>query len=215
MMLPKTIFEYDGILDRYGIAQKYVNPEETFFYRKDSGMGHLAAARTPDGINIFFKEDLPPLPESPLIFSEEASLPWLVMSEGLMPAQGFKKKIEWRTYSDKVKFYMAMDKEPGEDWELTLKGSAFDDVWGAMRKLDVLVFINNREIGKWQIDNNSRTATFTIPRMLLEESFKDETSLVTLMLRLPGVYAPVLMESVDQASVYGMRLEEMQIWPKN
>jgi len=218
IMLPKTVFEYDGIFDRYGIRQKFVNPEETFFYRRSNGLGHLALGRTPDGVNVFFKEDLLPLPEIPLVLTEDESFQWLVMSEGLMPVeatdQDFTQRTEWRTYSDKVKFYMSLDKEPKEDWELTLKGSVFDDRWDTTRVLEVLIFINNREIGTWQIDKNSSSAAFTIPKILLEESLGDETRLVTLMLRLPEIQRPPLIEHIDQASNYGLSLEEMQICPK-
>jgi hypothetical protein len=215
VMLPQTIFEYDAIFERYGIKQKFVNPEETNYHRFDYELSYLATAETKDGVNIFFKNDLMPLPESTLIFTDEAASPWLRMSEGLMPvdavARDYTIKTEWRTYADKVKFYMSLDKEPTEDWELTLKGAVFDDRWDTTLKLEVKIFVNNHEIGAWQIDKNISTAMFTIPKALLEESFRDETRLVTLMLRLLGVAS--FLENDREVSAYGLQLEEMRICP--
>ena len=51
-----------------------------------------------------------------------------------------------------------------------------------------------------------------IPRILLEESFEDETHLVMLMLRLPGVLS--LKENYGKPSTYGLQMEEMQIRPR-
>jgi len=219
VMLDRTTYEYDGIFDRYGIKQKYVNPEETFFYRHSAGFGLFSKRRIPLGVNVIFKGDLLPLPENPLVFSEvKEALPWLNMSEGLRPvemitSQGFTstKKTVWISYADRVKFYMALEKEPKEDWVLTLKGSAFD-AGQAARKLEILVFINNHEIGKWQIDNNSSVAEFTIPRVLLEESFEDEIRLVTIMMRIQGL--PTFHESSGKQSTYGLHIEEMHIRPR-
>jgi hypothetical protein len=65
-----------------------------------------------------------------------------------------------------------------------------------------MLYINNSRVGTWQIDKNSSSATFTIPKALLEESFRDETRLVTLMLRLKR-----------DAPTYGLQIERMQIRP--
>jgi hypothetical protein len=215
VMLPQTIFEYDGIFDRYVIKQRYVNPEETDFFRRDTDLGLLSGNRTMIGVNFFFREELLALPETPIVLAEEAALPWLMMSEGLMPAGAialdYTMKTEWRTYADKVKFYMSLDKEPKEDWILTLKGAVFDDRWDTKRELEVQIFINNHEIGTWQIDKNSSAKTYTIPRDILRESFEDETRLVTLMLRLLGVAS--FYENDGNATTYGLQLEEMQICP--
>ena len=207
VMLPQSIFEYHGIFDRYGIKQKYVNPEETYFYVQNVNFGSLPGYRTPDGVNVFFKNELPPLPETSVVFARRAANPWIRMSEGLMPFEttglNYSRVTEWLTYSDKVKFYMSLDKEPKEDWELTMKGAVYDTKGSIDQELKVLVFINNNEIGEWQVYTDSRYVTFTIPRDILVESFVDETSLVTLMLRLQR-----------DAQTYGLNLEEMRIRPK-
>jgi hypothetical protein len=167
------------------------------------------------GVNLSFAEDLPPVPETALVFAEEGALPWLRMSKGLMPVEAVSAdaapQIEWRTYADKVKFYMALDKKPESDWELLLKGAIFDEKRSVARELSVLVFINNQEIGTWRIDGNPRMNNFLIPQKLMEESFNDDMRLVTLMLRLPDV--PSLIENHLDASTYGLRLSRMQIRP--
>jgi hypothetical protein len=205
VMLPQSIFEYHGIFDRFGIRQKYVNPEETNFYVENVNFGSLPDFRRPDGVNIFLKRHLPPLPEISLDFTKESAFRWIRMSEGLMPYETMRSNYslvtEWLTYADKVKFYMSLNKEPKEDWELTLKGSMFDTERNTGRELKILVFINNREIGTWDVDT-TRIATFTIPRELLEESFNDETRLVTLMLLLQR-----------ETPTYGLQIEEVRIRP--
>ena len=206
-MLPQSIFEYHGIFDRHGIKQKYVNPEETNFYVENLDFGSLPGTRRQNAVNIFLQSELPPLPETSLIFAEKAASHWLRMSEGLMPFEtvnsNYMRVTEWLTYADKIKFYMSLDKEPKGDWELTLKGAMFDTNGTYDRELKALVFINNREIGTWQIDINTQTVTFTIPQELMEESFKDETRLVTLMLRL---------QRDDRT--YGLQIEEMKFGEK-
>ena len=179
------------------------------FYRDNCGLGHLVTAYVADGVNIFFKENLPPLPEVPLVFSEETALPWLEMSEGLAlaekPGRDLASKWELRTYTDNVNFYMSFDKELKEGWELTLKGSAFDLRQDGIQELTVLVFVNNSLIGIWQIDKNSRSSTFKIPQALMKESFEDEVRLFSLTLYIPDVdYSP---------SAYGLQLEELHIRP--
>jgi hypothetical protein len=214
VLLDQSVFEYNGIFDRFGITQKYANPEETNFYRLNSELGSLSRGRTPDGVNLSFAEDLLPVPEAPLVFTEEAALPWLKMSEGLMPVKvssDLSSRVEWRTYANKVKFYMSLDKEPDSDWELVLDGAAFDEGRSAVRELSVLVFVNNQQIGTWKIGGSSRRESFPIPRKLMEESFQDEMRLVTLMLRLPDV--PPLIENYFEIATCGLRLNGMQIRP--
>jgi len=203
VMLPQSIFEYHGIFDRFGIRQKYVNPEETNFYVENVNFGSLPDFRRPDGVNIFLKRHLPPLPESSIVFADNRSTQWIRMSDGLRPFEtigpNYSRVTEWLTYKDKVKFYMSLDREPKEDWELTLKGSVFDTT-KETRELKILVFINNREIGTWQVVKNTGIVTFTIPKELMEESFKDEVRLFTLMLQLQR-----------EAPTYGLKIEEMRI----
>lgn len=207
VMLPQSIFEYHGIFDRFGIKQKYVNPEDTYFYVENVNFGSLPGARRHNGVNIFLKRDLPPLPENSVVFAEKAAFQWIRMSEGLMPFEtvdmNYLRKTEWLTQSNKVKFYMSLDKEPKEDWELLLKGAMFDTKGSYDRELNISVFINNHEIGQWQADINTKTVRFTIPRDVMEESFNDETKLVTLMLRIQR-----------EDMTYGLQIEEMRFRQK-
>ena len=209
VMLPQSIFEYHGIFDRYGIKQKYINPEETNFYVQNVNFGSLPGTRTQDGVNIFLKSELPPLPESPIAFAGSEAYKWLRMSEGLMPFETvdtyYSRITEWLTYEDKIKFYMSLDKEPKGDWEITLKGAMFDTQGRYDRELKALVYINNHEIGAWNIDPNtiSQSVIFTIPRSLMEKSYEDDARLVTLMLQLQR-----------EAPAYGLQIEGMQIREK-
>ena len=207
VMLPQSIFEYHGIFDRYGIKQKYINPEETNFYVQNVNFGSLPGTRSPDGVNIFLKSQLPSLPETTLVLAERAAYPWIRMSEGLMPFEtigsDFARKTEWLSYAEKVKFYMSLDKEPQEDWELTLKGSMYDTTGNYDKELKVLIFINNHEVGTWQLGMNVKSAKFTIPIEHMKESFRDETHLVTLMLQL-----------YRETTTYGLQLEEIQFRQK-
>ncbi|MDR1377280.1 MAG: hypothetical protein LBJ22_07185, partial [Synergistaceae bacterium] len=216
VLLDRTVLEWNGIFDRYGITQKFANPEETVFHRGAVDLGFLAGPRSAEGVNLSFAEDLPPVPETPVAVDQESALSWLKMSEGLMPVEvsdPFSRvdRIEWRTYANKVKFYMFLDKRPEGDWEISLDGTAFDEGRSVKRELSVLVFINNEQIGTWNIGDVSQTKTFTIPRRLMEESFRDTMRLVTLMLRFPGV--PSLLENYLEASRYGLRLNGMQLHP--
>ena len=214
VLLDRTVFEWNGIFDRYDIKQKYANPEETVFHRSVVELGFLAGPRSAAGVNLSFAEDLSPVPETPLVFAEEAALPWLTMSEGLMPVKvssDLSSRVEWRTYANKVKFYMSLDKKPESDWELLLDGAAFDEGRPAVRELSVLVFVNNQQIGTWKIGGSSRRESFPIPRKLMEESFQDEMRLVTLMLRLSDV--PSLIENYIEIATHGLRLNGMQMRP--
>jgi hypothetical protein len=210
ILLDRTMYEWDGIFDRYNIRQKYANPEETDFGRMRCELGRLSGERTPMGVNISFAEDLVPLPETPLLFTDNAALPWLKMSEGLIPINEFSEASGWRTYANKVKFYMSLDREPRRNWEIILDGLMFQGE-NAPRELSVLVFVNNQEIGEWKIGENLRTGKFLIPQKLMKESFRDEMRLVTLMLRLPDI--PSLADNKGAVSAYGLQLNGMQIRP--
>ncbi|MDR2180648.1 MAG: hypothetical protein LBP21_10090 [Synergistaceae bacterium] len=215
VLLDRSVFEYNGIFDRFAIRQKYANPEETDFYRLNVELGSLSRGRTSTGTNISFMEDLLPVPETRLVFAQEAALPWLKMSEGLMPVEvssGLPSRLEWRTYADKVKFYMSLDRKPESDWELLLDGAAFDDTHPVPRELSVLVFVNNEKIGTWKIGHDFKRESFPIPQQLMEKSFHDDMRLVTLMLRLPDVLS--LLENQLEVSTYGLRLTGMQMRPK-
>jgi hypothetical protein len=221
VLLDQSVFEWDGIFDRFDLKQKYANPEETFFGRTAAELGSLSKARTAGGVNISFADDLLPVPETPLIFAQEDALPWLRMSEGLVPAEetsskDFSRFIVWRTYANKVKFYMSLDRESVNDWEVLLRGLVFDEererTGKAARKLSIEVFINHRQIGIWEIDGEASTGTFLIPRQLMEDSFRDEMRLVTLRLQLRGVSS--LIENDLEHSLYGLQMEGIQIREK-
>ena len=214
VMLPQTIFEYDGVFGRYGIKQKFINPEETNFYRRMASWGFLSGPRSPDGVNVFLKSHLPPVPGTTLVFGEETALPWLKMSEGLIPSGRSQpgQRMKWTSYDNKIKFYMAVGREPKGDWDLTLRATLANAAENMDKECDVLVSVNNRDIGTWRVDNSARSADFTIPRELLEESFRDETGLMTVMFRLQGV--PSWAESGGLGTGYGIQLEEMRIRPK-
>jgi hypothetical protein len=208
VLLDRSVLEWDGVFDRFQIRQKFANPEETNFYSPAPELGSLSQARTTRGINLSFMEDLLPVPENFLDFADENALPWLRMSEGLMPVGTADSQVVWRTYANKVKFYMALDREPREDWELSLEGQAFG---GKARELTVLVSVNHREVGAWRPGGEVRTEKFLLPKTLMEESFRDEMRLLTLTLRLIGV--PSLIENFLQPSSYGVQLQGIQIQP--
>jgi hypothetical protein len=205
-MLDQGQFEFAGIFDRFDIRQRYVNPEEIYFLGRNPELGFLNGVRSRGGTDVFFADDLPLVPEESLVLTEESALPWLNMSEGLVSSD----LVSLRTRADRAKFYMRLDKEPRGDWELTLKGGAFGV---NPAPLTVVVLLNNWEIGMWQIDKNSTSATFTVPRACMEESFEDEARLVTLMMYIPDI--PSFIENDRKVSAYGLQLEEIRLGAKD
>jgi hypothetical protein len=217
VFLDQSIFEFDGILNRFDLRQKYVNPEEVVFYRYPL-LGHLAQGRSSAGVNIFFPEDLPPLPEFPMFLSDgNASdgnaLPWLKMSEGLVPAEDYREGLPvtvWRSYGDRIKFFMRVAEKPASDWRLTLQGRTHAAV-RRRAELNVTAFINNHPIGGWKVGRESSEQNFIIPRKLLEDSFAGDGQLLTFMLRMPAVSSGGL--SVWGTSSFGLELERLEFHP--
>jgi hypothetical protein len=214
VFLDQSIFEFDGILDRFDLRQKYVNPEEVLFYRFPA-VGRLAKNRTPIGVNFFFSEDLLPLPEFPLNLSRDDALPWLRMSEGLAPVEEYREGrpvTVWRSYGNRIKFFMNVDRQPASDWRLTLRGRAYSERGSRSDSLNVVVFVNNHSPGVWKVDHmGTREQSFVIPRTLLEESFEADGHLLTLMLRMPAVSSSTL--SVYETSSFGLELESVEFQP--
>ncbi|MDR1731968.1 MAG: hypothetical protein LBR61_07725, partial [Synergistaceae bacterium] len=189
VFLDRSIFEFDGVFDRFHIKQEYVNPEEIVFHR-NPGLGHLAQSRTGTGVNFFFAEDLLPLPEFPLSLREERALPWLKMSEGLIPVEDYQEGAAvtvWRSYSNRVKFFMKVDRKPEGDQILTLTGKEYPAT-ALLPDLSLVVFVNDRSLGTWTVLRTGDTErAFVVPRNLLEEAFESEGHLLTLMLRIPSI----------------------------
>jgi hypothetical protein len=210
VLLEKSIFEYDGVFDRYSMRQKFVNPEETFFYRFP---GLALLGQNPDGlsVNMFFEEELPPPPDFPLVFSDDAILPWMLMSDGIAPLMdetAYPPVERWRSYNNRIKLYMRMMDRPRSDWLLTLKGMPWDVSSPRKRSLSVWVFVNNQVVGHWIADETGNGTTLTIPRKLLEESFEDSPQLLTLMLCMPEVSA-----RGGDASPLGLEMKELYLRP--
>jgi hypothetical protein len=213
IFLDRTIFELDGILNRFDLRRKYVNPEEVIFSR-DPDIGHLARNRTSTGVNFFFPEDLPPLPEYSMSLSSEASLPWLRMSEGLVPTEEYREGspvIIWRSYSNRIKFFMRADGKPTRDWRVTLRGRPYG-LQGIRADLTVVAFVNDRPIGTWLLGpSKDGERSFVIPRALMEEAFEDDGRLLTFMLRIPAVSSKVV--SAFMTSPFGLELEGIEFQP--
>jgi hypothetical protein len=210
VLLEESIFEYESLFDRYDLKQKFINPEEVLFFRHP-GLGFFTGL--PDGAvaNMFFPEDLPSPPPFPLRFSDPAASPWLEMSEGVAPAMDYTlrpPRERWKSYDDKIKFYMRLDEAPGSDWLVTLTGGTYGPFYPKKETLSVWVFVNNTTIGHWTAMDGGNQVTLRIPRHLLEESFQDPTGLFTLMLRMPE--AP-FKGGAD--SPFGLELRELYLRP--
>ncbi|MDR1731963.1 MAG: hypothetical protein LBR61_07700 [Synergistaceae bacterium] len=208
VFLDRTIFEFDGIFNRFDLKQKYVNPEEAFFFRYP-GLRRLGQDASPMGVNFFFSEDLPPLPDFPLVLSEEKALPWLRMSEGLSAVDESGGKI-WRSSGNRIKFYLRVDDGPEGDLRLTLRGKPYD-LYGPRPDLSVGVFVGDRWVGTWKAGcENEAGGTFIVPARLLKEAFEAEGRLLTLMLRIPAV--PFSLPKWETAS-FGLELERVELLP--
>jgi hypothetical protein len=191
VLLNKSIFQCDGFFDRFGIKQKFANPEAASFSHSVWGNrpGHTTD-RPLFGSDIAFAEDLPPMPSSPVYFRDEGAAPWLAMSEGLFFYDPEEKatftspfavnvpKGYWN-YAPKIKFYMKVEKEPeGEDGDFELALTASPR--GEPQKMEV--YANNRRLGEWVWDQpGSSENTIIIPKAVLDESSRDEMRLLTIM----------------------------------
>ncbi|MDR1731965.1 MAG: hypothetical protein LBR61_07710 [Synergistaceae bacterium] len=211
VFLDETVFQWEGIFDRFGLKRKYVNPEETVFSRVPA-LGHLALSRTPDGVNLFFPEDLLPLPEFPLALNQREAFPWLRMSEGLFPEEislDGQLDVVWRSYGNKIKFFMRVDRAPERDGVLTLRGNSYS-IDGVPPDLSLPVLIDNQPVGEWKITPEAGEQKFSIPRKLLEGSFEDDGHLLTLMLRIPAVSLKILPTGRIDPATFGLELEGLE-----
>jgi hypothetical protein len=220
VLLDRSIFQADGFFGRFGIRQKFVNPEVTGLFDADA-WGEVRPARFSNrfsvGSNLNFKDDLPPLPAFPLVLSEEDAKPWVLMSEGLFAfdreamasgdfsagqIHGLLKMLPWTldgvadgiwNYSPKVKFFMQIWKKPESDMEFSLTGSP-RIIDGTLQKRKMAVYVNNKQLGEWLWDEPGPVEkTMTIPLELLEESWNDDMNLLVLRMDFAepgGVYDP-------------------------
>ncbi|GHS95116.1 hypothetical protein AGMMS50276_09540 [Synergistales bacterium] len=137
VLLDKSTSQMDGIFARFGIKQKFANPEAVVFSNKHWLAFHpeRQTGRLAFGSSIAFSEDIPPVPAQPLDLSSETAKPYIVMSEGIMLLDTednddiIKKMLVqfykipetglWN-YSSRVKFYMRVLDEPAGDMELSI-----------------------------------------------------------------------------------------------
>jgi hypothetical protein len=87
VLLDRSCFQVGGFFDRFGIRQKFANPEAE---KEDFSNEFWAAprlgretGRMSFGSNLAFEEDLPPLPAVPLVLADGKAVPWRRMSDGL------------------------------------------------------------------------------------------------------------------------------------
>jgi hypothetical protein len=88
VLLDRSTFQFDGMFGRYGIRQKFANPEARRLGDFWSGLWTAPrlgrqTSRMPFGSSIAFEEDLPSLPTFPLILADAEARPWLRMSDGV------------------------------------------------------------------------------------------------------------------------------------
>ncbi|MDR2176269.1 MAG: hypothetical protein LBO82_10100 [Synergistaceae bacterium] len=213
VLLDRSVFQADGFFDRFGIRQRFANPEAVELF--NMGMNswkEVPPARRSHRISIGsvlnFKEDLPPLPTFPLRLSEEEAAPWVSMSEGLFlldkKAMTFEKLTMeqimrlgktmpptfdgvtdgvWN-YSPRVKLFTRVWKKPEADMEFFLTGSP-RVLGGVLQKRKMAVYVNNKPLGEWLWDEpGPAEKTVTIPLALLEESWNDEMNLLAVRMDL-------------------------------
>ena len=87
-------------------------------------------------------------------------------------------------YSGKIKFYVRVTEKPAGDVEFALTAGLREEE-GTVRPQKMSVYANNRPIGEWVWDRRgSEEKTIMISREMLEESYNDPMSLLTLMFYL-------------------------------
>jgi hypothetical protein len=218
VLLDRTITQCDGFFDRFGIKQKFANPEEAYLRINAEWMNPKPGRQTGRpafGSNIAFKEDIPLLPSFPLVFGDERSQPWLTMSEGVLlydpeaavslraPFSESISKGCWN-YAGKVKFYMQVREKPAGDMTFALTASPRVSN-GAIVKQKMAVYANNRLLGEWLWDRpEPAEKTIVIPRAMLEESADDEMRLLTLMFYLSDPDAP------NASPMFSLMFEKME-----
>jgi hypothetical protein len=219
VLLDKSIFEFDGIFDRFDIRQQFANPETTVFLQGSGSMHRPSAFPGRHFLreNVAFKEDLPPLPTALVRLEEDFGKPWLEMSEGIallnpeagsFDEPGDAEALECWSYTGKIKFYMRADRKPAGDMELFITLEPYAEE-GRVKKQTVQVRVNDRVVGEWRLDQAGIVArSVLIPRKILEESFEDAMQLLTLSL-----YPAPLKDSESSAgfpSPFAVRLESLE-----
>jgi hypothetical protein len=223
VLLDKSIFQCDGFFDRFDIKQKFTNPEETF-------LGNRLPWRAPRferltdrpvfGSNIAFEEDIPPLPDSSVVFADENAKFWLTMSEGVTFEAPGKDPSLWAeasssptsgagwNYRRKVKFYMKLKEKPAGDMDFVLTGSPriLDD--GKVLKQKTAIYANNLPIGEWTWNRPGPSEKkVLLSRSILEDSYNGGMHLLTLMF-----YIDPLESSAN--SSFSLRFEKMEFRPR-
>jgi hypothetical protein len=223
VLLDKSIFQCDGFFDRFHIKQKFANPEATFLNNHSPWRTPLFeryTGRPAFGSNIAFEEDIPPIPDRPLVFADENAKFWLTMSEGVTFKAPGKDTILWAenfsgstsemgwNYRRKIKFYRKLKEKPTGDMDIVLTGSPriLDD--GEVLKQKTTIYANNLQIGEWTWDRPGPSEKkVLLSRSILESSYNDAMRLLTLMFYIDP------LES-NASSSFNLRFEKMEFRPR-
>jgi hypothetical protein len=168
--------EYSKIFAPY--SGRFVIRDKTFLWF--NGMADRFNVR------IIFTEDIPGIPEVPVVFTEAGSEPWAKMSEGirlndLEKTNSHQRSVkEYWNDSGEIRLFMRVTKKPLSDMEFALTARLVKE--DEVRPQKMLVYANNHPIGEWLWSRqNPEEKTVMIPREALEESYYgDFTNLLTL-----------------------------------
>jgi len=216
VLLDRSVHRLDGIFNRFGIKQRFANPEVTILPNAlltgPFRQRHIPG-RIPLGSNLAFKEDIPLLPASPVIFADASSIPWMRMSEGALMhdprgeltamtmSARFLPRGFWN-YSGRIKFYVRVTEKPVGDIEFALTASLREEA-GSVMAQHMLVYANERRIGEWLwAQHGTDEKTVTIPLEIIEESFGSPLNLLVLRFELTDA-------ETDDELEFSMMLEEM------
>jgi hypothetical protein len=219
VLLDKSIFQCDGFFDRFDIKQKFT--DSAFSTNPLLGWAEPLleryTGRPAFGSNIAFEEDIPPLPDLPVVFSNKNANFWLTMSEGVI-FYGSGKQVLWKlsptlrpdskpetgwNYAEKIKFYMKLEEKPAGDMEFCL--TAVPQVTdGKVLGQRMTIYANNLQIGEW-IWNRPEASEKRVhlPKAILEESYNDVMHLLTLTLHIRPL-------DPDAGSLFNLKLEKME-----
>jgi hypothetical protein len=223
VLLDRSIFQCDGFFDRFDIKQKFANPEETSLVNRLPWRTlrlERYTGRPVFGSNIAFEEDIPHLPDLPVIFADESAKFWLTMSEGVTFDGLGKDPALWTevssssileagwNYSDKIKFYMKLKDKPTGDMDFILTGSPRILGDGKVLKQKTVIYVNNLQIGEWTWDQlGSSGKKVSIPRSILEDSYNNGMRLLTLMFNI------IPLERGVKTS-FNLKFEKMEFRPR-
>ena len=199
VLLDKSMFQFDGIFDRFGIKQKFSEqkrhiPWPGFKWAEKTG---ALRGREPTENNVAFEEDIPVLPRSTVFLNQDtdSSRGLWAMSDGLVlydsefPAfSGVSASVKvneggcWN-YTDMVRFFMRVPEAPSGDMVFVLAAVPEMDASGNAVPQIVTVFVNSVEIGAMRFDRDiTGEKAVVVPCRLLKESYEDEMSLFSLKL---------------------------------